>query len=225
MQSAIDLFNEYVKQFDLKEKAIERKYEHSFRVMECAKEICLLEEFDEEETKLSLLGALFHDIGRFIQWTEYQTYEDSKSIDHGDKGLEILKDSLINKIDLNNEEQQILLKTVELHNKKYVPENMNKEIKKIVDVIRDADKIDIMNTQMNELTSNEKYILNQEIMDNFLKEELVNNEFVNNSATILVSQLGYVFDINYRASFKIIYSSEIINHKLELLKQVLSDAN
>lgn len=64
---------QYVKQFDLKEKRLLEQFHHTFRVMEYSMEIARALHLKEEEIELIGVMGLLHDIGRFEQWTRYQT--------------------------------------------------------------------------------------------------------------------------------------------------------
>ena len=60
---------------------------------------------------LAAYCGLLHDIGRFEQLKRYNTFVDSKSIDHGLLGYEILKeDNYINKY-IDNKNKNIVLKS------------------------------------------------------------------------------------------------------------------
>ena len=47
---------------------------------------------------------------------------------------------------------------------------------------------------------------------------------VTNIAEDIIYYLSYIYDINYRSSFKIIYNLNILDIKLELLKMVINDS-
>ena len=58
-------FEIFVKQYDLENKKIKRKYGHSYRVMENAGKIANSLNLSNEEIEISKLIGLLHDIGRF----------------------------------------------------------------------------------------------------------------------------------------------------------------
>ena len=91
IEKEIEEFETFVNHYDLSVPAIERKYKHSLRVMKFAIDIAKSLNLTEDEIILAAKAGLLHDIGRFEQWTQYCTYNDLKSIDHADLGVEILK--------------------------------------------------------------------------------------------------------------------------------------
>ena len=46
---------------------------------------------------------------------------------------------------------------------------------------------------------------------------------VTNICEDIIFYLSYLFDMNYRTSFKIIYDLKVVDIKLELLKKVMND--
>ena len=92
LEKAIKEFYTYTNKFDIKNPNIQRKIGHSIRVMRISKEMAIKEKLTNEEIEIAMLIGLLHDIGRFEQYTEYKTYKDNISIDHGDLGVELLFD-------------------------------------------------------------------------------------------------------------------------------------
>ena len=230
-EKCLEIFENYVKKYDISIEEIKYKYEHTYRVVEYAKIICEKEKFSSYDKNISLVCALFHDIARFEEWTKYGSWN---KIDHGDLGYEILKENnLIDLITDDEKEQEIILNVVKYHNKFSLPDSLNEMEMKVLSVVRDADKIDILNTQTNdkhfEKNNNiywdeqEKTDLSKTIINNILNEELVDNKLVTNTGILLVKQLTFLFDINYRTSFKIIYNLDIVNKKLNVLKNLIID--
>lgn len=207
----IDEFNKYAKTFDLTIKQIIYKYHHSFRVMEIAKEIALSLNLNKEEIELATICGLFHDIGRFRQWTEYETYRDQDSIDHGDLGSEILKDFLN-----NYKDKDIVIKATKYHNKYDVPE-LDERTTLFCNIVRDADKLDIMREQTNEIYQKE-IILKPELLTDIDNKIICQNKNIENEVDTIIRELSWVFDLNFKYSFKFLKDKKIIENKLNLLK-------
>ena len=217
----LEEFNNYAKRFDLNIKEIKYKFDHSLRVVDYVNMICEAENFLEEETSITLIAALLHDIARFQEWTIYNSWS---KIDHGDLGCEILlKDNFISRFVSKNKEN-LILNVVKYHNKLEIPEFLDEDTKKILKVVRDADKIDILMTQcLEENFENKIQNISAEILDSFLNEKMLQYSQIENKNNLILNHLSYIFDINYRTSFKIIYHLRIMNKKLEILKNLLGD--
>ena len=119
------------------------KSKHTYRVLSNAKRIVLGEQFQGAIGRAALIAALYHDLGRFEQYLRYRTFKDRDSVDHGDLSHEILLKTQC----LKNEESWIIetaLTAVKLHNKFTLPANLPKDVKIVCQVVRDADKLDIL---------------------------------------------------------------------------------
>ena len=95
MNKEVKLFEDFINDYDMNNPKIKLKYDHTFRVVENAKEIAKSLNLDDKEKNRALVCALFHDLGRFPQVTEYDTFIDELSFDHGDKSYELLNNGNI----------------------------------------------------------------------------------------------------------------------------------
>lgn len=122
---------------------LELKRIHTGRVYENARLIATEELARAELVRASLLGALFHDIARFDQYRIYGTFKDAESINHGLEGVRILKRHQRFK-DEEAQVSRLALTAVGLHNRRQVPEILASSARAPVNVVRDADKLDIL---------------------------------------------------------------------------------
>lgn len=227
LEKNIAYFTEYANNFDMNVEEIKYKYNHTLRVVDFAREIIANETNDNLKINLAITGALLHDIARFKEWSTYHSWKD---IDHGDLGYEILtKDNFISKF-VSDDNKDVVLKAVKYHNKKLVPDNLSKLEELVLNVVRDADKIDILNTQYNndnvdslKVSIDDTYDVKDEILQRFLKEEQIDYNLVSNHAEYIIYYLSYLFDFNFRTSFKIVYNFDMINEKLKLLKSIINE--
>lgn len=201
MEKYYKAFDDYVSNYNLEDKDIKIKYEHSYRVMELSKKYSKLLGFSEEEQELATLIGLLHDIGRFEQLRVYHTYNDSKSIDHADYGVKILfEDGLIKKFWDKEEDYDLIKFSIQNHNKLLVPEINNERIIKQARLIRDTDKLDILYVVGKLDLFNfrtKEYKLSKEVIKSVKEHKAVSKELVNNLNDDFVLMLSFVFDINY----------------------------
>lgn len=209
MNKEVELFEEYTHSFDLNIPELKGKYEHTYRVMNYSEEIAKSLDLDEKEVTRAKICGLFHDLGRFPQFSEYNTFIDDKSIDHGDKSEEVLRE--------NNYDDEIVLKAVKYHNKKEFPE-FDDLTTMHCNIVRDADKVDIMDMQVNELDRYD-YEYPIDILDSFKKHTLLNNHYADSKFINLLRMLAFIFDINYKKTIEIIVEKDIINRKMDLLRK------
>lgn len=215
MKEYMSIFNKYVKGFDLKNKNIMRKFHHTYRVVEYANDIAVSLKLNDDDIVLAKVCALFHDIARFIQATQYNTFIDSKSFDHGDKGYEIVKE-FIEEISDDKDIQNIVLYSIKNHNKKEIQNDLSERERLFCNITRDADKLDIMMEQAYQINDG-IYDLKKDILDCIYNHELVKNKYVENDIDHVCRVISFIFDINYKYSLNIV-KNIIINKKFELLE-------
>ena len=201
LKHAKDEFLNYTKDYDLSNENIKRKQYHSLRVMEISENIAKSLNLNEEEANLAMLIGLLHDIARFEQYTQYQTFKDSISFDHGDFALKILEKDIRKYID-TNEFDEIIKKAIKNHNKLYIEKGLSNKEELFAKIIRDADKLDIY-FESSELF----YSISFDHGDFALK--ILEKDFT--KLDLVITNIAFVFDINFNISFKILFKEDYIN--------------
>jgi len=214
-------FQQYIQNFDMTNQNISRKYAHSFRVVEYAEQIAISENLSKQDVFLAKVCALLHDIGRFKQIKEFQECEDRISFDHGDVGYEILlENNYISHFLKNKEEQEICLKAVKNHNKFAIETGLSERELYFAKLVRDSDKLDLLDTQANEIKDGRRDIDLQvlEALKQHMLYRFQENHEIENDASIIVVQLCFLFDLYFPESFRILKDRKIIERKIELLQ-------
>ena len=206
----VDIFNKYAKQFDMNTKEIIFKYHHSFRVSDIARNIAISLNLSDEDIKLAKNCGLLHDIARFKQFTEYKTYIDANSFDHGDVGYEILKELLE-----DSNDKDIILMATKYHNK-YELGNVDDRTKLFCNIVRDADKLDIIKEQGN-FMNDEEIIIKKELIDAIYNDKICHNKDVKTNTDVILRMLSWVNDFNFDYSYQFLIDNNIIENKFNLL--------
>lgn len=212
-------FIKYTEKFNLNNTNINRKQGHSLRVTEISKRIAESLDLKQEEIELATLIGLLHDIARFKQYEEYQTFSDYKSFDHGDKGVEILKkNNFIRRFIEEDKYDKIIYKAIKNHNKFKIEDGLKEKELMFSKIIRDADKIDIIYeaTCMFYIGEEEKIensYISDKIFEQINKKELVkrSKDLKIEGVNKLLSVIAFVYDINYEKSFSIIDENNYID--------------
>lgn len=119
------------------------KVEHSKKVLENAYSIVSDNKFKPSLNLAIVLAALYHDVGRFPQYTQWKTFKDSISVNHALVGVKILKSNpILQKEDASV--RSIVLGAVALHNRFAVKESLMPDLKLVTNAVRDSDKCDII---------------------------------------------------------------------------------
>ena len=218
-----DAFDDYVMKFDMNEDAIAYKYNHSYRVVHQAEELCRSLELDTYERDISSLIALLHDIARFRQWSEYKTFSDLESFDHGDEGVKILfEEGEINNYSVDKKEYDVILKAIKNHNKMHIDtKDMNEREIMHSKIIRDADKIDILyafSTNTLIKIDEEDEDISEMVKENFFKHTPSLRENIKNNNDRIVMFIGFIFDLNYEYSKERVLDEKYLNKIYDNLK-------
>ena len=218
-----DAFDKYVLKFDMNERMIAYKYNHSYRVVHQAEEICRSLDLDTYERDIASLIALLHDIARFRQWSDYKTFHDADSFDHGDEGVKILFDEgEINNYQVDKKEYDVIKKAVKNHNKFVLNEKgMNEREIMHSKIIRDADKIDILysfsTNRLLELDEDDSPISETVREEFFSHKGVVKTNLINNNEKIIML-FALIFDLNYEYSKERILNEKYIEKMYNHLK-------
>ncbi len=220
IEKAIKEFIKYTENYDLKAEAIERKQKHSLRVMEISKKIATELKLSQDEINLATLIGLLHDIARFEQYTQYKTYRDVDSFDHGDYGVKILNKDIRNYID-TDEYDKIIKCAVKNHNKYKIENDLNEKEELFCKIVRDADKLDILYEILEIFWKEDKDKPNveyskipDEVMEQILNREPVRRKKGDDDLVKLLCTVAFVFDINFDTSLTIIEQENYINRIL-----------
>lgn len=128
------------------------KIEHSLRVLELARELVEAEPVfaDPQRERALRLAALFHDVGRFEQFTRWGTFADALSCNHGLLGVRVIRQQGFFAHE-KKELQRMALAAVASHNRLAVPAHMSGPVLDVLHALRDADKLDILRIMEEEL--------------------------------------------------------------------------
>ena len=124
VQKALNEYNKYIKNYNIKDDKIALKVAHMLRVKENAKKIARSLKLENEDVELAELIGLFHDIGRFEQVRIYNTFVDKNSVNHGELGAKILfEDGLIRNFITDNSFDEIIKKAIINHNRNQIEDS------------------------------------------------------------------------------------------------------
>ena len=196
----IEAFNEYIKNYDLKEPYIKLKYDHSFRVMKLMENYARLLNYSEEDVYIAKLIGILHDIGRFPQYTKYASDIDCQTMDHADYGVkELFKNGKIKMFTQDESIYPILEFAIKNHNKLNIPEQSDERILKFTKLIRDIDKLDIiylLGYLKEEHYKITKEPITKEVLDEFYSNQQIDITKCKIDNDWIVAQLAFTYDIN-----------------------------
>ncbi len=216
MKDITKIFNDYVKKYDFTNSKIRYKFHHSYRVMDFSIEIAKSINLSNDDIELASICGLYHDIGRFEQIKNYDTYEDSISMDHGDLGYEELKKGLISEITQDIENQNIILKATKNHNKYSIEDGLSEKELLMAKIVRDADKIDIIKECWS--IPKQTYELNTKLVAAVKEHKMITNDMAKTEIDHLFREICFIFDFNFKYSYQYILDNHIIENRINLIE-------
>ncbi|MBR2827763.1 MAG: HD domain-containing protein [Bacilli bacterium] len=205
MKNGINEFLNYTKNYLDYGEMIKLKINHTLRVVDLCEYLAKSLNLDKEKTKIAKVIGLLHDIGRFEQWKNYQTFKDMDSIDHADLAVDILKNNnYLRKFIKDDKYDSIILDSIKYHNKFTLPNDLDNETLLFTKLIRDADKLDILYLYVDkeidlELDEEE---FSSNVYETLLRGETMNRKEIKTKTDRLSVSLGFVYDINFKESFQ-----------------------
>ncbi|MHB9099376.1 MAG: HD domain-containing protein [Syntrophales bacterium] len=192
------------------------KKEHSLKVCREILSIGSQLDLDTERMLLAETVALFHDIGRFEQYSRYRTFVDCKSENHADLGVKVLREKGILDL-LDKRSRDVIFKSILNHNRLRIPEGETESVAFFSRLLRDADKIDIYRVVTNyyrdpsaersaaiELDLPDTPDVSDEILHCLRTGRLADHQRLKSLNDFKLLQLGWVYDFNFPPSLRIV---------------------
>lgn len=219
IENAKKVFDEYTKNYDINNGKVALKVAHILRVSELSRKIAISLNLSQEDIQLAELIGLLHDIGRFEQIKRYNTFIDSKSINHGEFGVEVLfKEGLIERFNIDKKYYKTIEIAILNHNRGKIESGLTDMQLLHCKIIRDSDKLDIFNVSLLEDTINtyecdnmQNETFSDEIVREFFEDHLINYKNRQTAGDRWISHIAFIFDYNFKNSYKIMKEKDYIN--------------
>lgn len=218
-------FKHYVSNYDSTHPRIALKIVHTYHVAENAKKIASDLNLSKEEQELAELIGLLHDIGRFEQVRIYGSFSDETTVDHADKGIEVLfEEGQIRNFVTDNSYDEIIQKAVKNHNKFEIEKDLTEKAILHCKIIRDSDKLDIFRAFLEEKLEDvvhqetldvSKEILSPQFVEDFKKEKLLLFSDCKTNMDFLVAIMAFIYELNFKESLKIIEENDFLRKLLQ----------
>jgi len=233
LQSLKTWFQNYVHSCSLPvledQRNIAIKQEHTHQV--CLNAVRIAEDLglDQQETRLAEAIALFHDVGRFSQYQQYKTFDDSISVNHAHLGVKLLAEHNVLQ-DLPKHDQDIILRSVTLHNIFSLPRGLDDKSLLFARLIRDADKLDILRVVIEYFEQDEgdraKAVAlglpdlpgySPAVLACLVRGELARKEALTTLNDFKLLQLAWLYDLNFTCSLRMVEERGYIRTLADML--------
>lgn len=223
-EKAREAFARYTAAYDRSDEKVRLKIEHTGRVSDLCEGIARSLAMPEEDAALAWLLGLLHDIGRFEQLRQYGTFQDSVSVDHAAFGADLLfRQGQIRAYVESPEEDALLELAIRLHNVYRLPEHLTDREKRFADLLRDADKIDILRVNaefpLEEIYNVTTQQLRQaevspDVMEHFLAGRTSPRTGKRTVVDSIVNQIAFAYELVYPISLQWMAEQGYLQHFL-----------
>lgn len=202
------------------QRNIALKVKHSLLVSENM--VLIAEQESPEDVLLAEATGLFHDVGRFPQYAQYETFKDAVSINHGELGARVLKEEGV-LAGLPVGEQELILTAVKYHNAFSLPRLEDPGALHLLKLVRDADKLDIwrvfaeyyeedegQRASAAALGLPETGDYSEETLSYIHEGKSVPLKTVRTLDDFKLVQLSWVYDLNFRATHRLLLKRDCI---------------
>ncbi len=176
------------------------------------------------DTRLAILIAMLHDIGRFEQLKRFDSFDDS-IIDHAKIGIDVLfKQKKIRNFIKTDEYDQIIYDAIEQHSLYAIDESLEGKSLLHARLIRDSDKLDnyrVKNTESIKTLFGidqaefEIETVSPNILEDIMNHRLIVKDDRTTHLDMYVSYLAFAFDLNFKASYQWLKESDYIEKNID----------
>jgi len=225
-------FSDYVRPFineGVASEVLQIKRDHCQRVADDMTGIARDLGLADDDVRTARILGWMHDIGRFPQYARYRTLRDDRSVNHGQAGLEVLESTQVLLI-CEPADREIIRAGIEGHNRHMVPPGLGADVRRFVLMIRDADKLDIMQLlyqswKNNEIRRHPELILGIDLegpvspraLTDIRARRSIAYANAKSLADFFLTQVSWVYDLNFRPTYQRIAQRRLLEQAAEAL--------
>lgn len=186
------------------------KEKHTGYVTSNCIELAKFLKLSTHDTQLAEIIGLFHDVGRFRQYSIYKTFNDADSEDHANLGIKVIEELEFFK-ELSASDYELVKFAIQNHNKKTVAPTDDERKILFAKLIRDADKLDIYRVlepflaQENAdkmpqfIKAGSKLVadISPDFVENFVTGEQADYTKIRTNGDRKIVRLMWIYDVNF----------------------------
>lgn len=194
-------------------KMVDRKQRHTMRVLDHVREIIKESGANPELCVAMEIAALLHDVGRFPQIVKVKTFDDQAGYNHAEAGARLLMESEL--LDpLPAQMRGVILSAVKYHNLAVLPDTLGPDARLVLDVVRNADKIDAIRNNLRYLNKEALHgkalksgltwhetEVSPEVLDLAKRRQLIPFTAINWSNDFILFLCCWLYDLHFNYSF------------------------
>ena len=186
------------------------KEKHTGYVTANCVELAKFLKLSTHDAQLAEIIGLFHDVGRFRQYSIYKTFNDADSEDHADLGIKVLDELNFFK-ELSAPDYELVKFAIQNHNKKTVAPTDDERKILFSKLIRDADKLDIYRVlepflaqanvdKMPQFIKSKGRLvadISPDFIENFVTGEQADYRKIRTNGDRKIVRLMWIYDVNF----------------------------
>ena len=221
-------FKNYTDKYDSSDTKIKLKVEHTYHVALIAEDIARSLGLSANDIDIAWTCGMLHDIGRFEQVRRYGTFFDAQSVDHAQFGADILfTEGVYEQIvpyNICDNQRELIERVIRVHSMFRVPEDLDERQLMFANILRDADKLDILRvnceTPVDEVYNRpiEEFLtaqVSEEVKQAFREHHCAKRSARTTAIDYLVGHVCLVFELVYSRSVEIADEQKYIYQMLQ----------
>ena len=184
------------------------KEKHTGYVTANCVELAKFLKLSTHDSELAEIIGLFHDVGRFRQYSIYKTFNDADSEDHADLALKVI-DELEFFNELSAQDFDLVKFAIQNHNKKVIAPCEDERKILFAKLIRDADKLDIYRVlepflaqenadkMPNFIKGKGRPDISPDFVENFMTGNQADYRKIRTNGDRKIVRLMWIYDINF----------------------------
>ena len=227
-----DWMSKYMKSFYSDDEEVQQgiliKETHTGYVTSNCIELAKYLKLSQHDIEIAEIIGLFHDVGRFRQYSIYKTFNDADSEDHADLGIKVI-DELDFFEELSDIDNELIHFAIKNHNKKLIEPTDDERKILFAKIIRDADKLDIYRVlepflaQENAdkmpkfIKGKERAEISPDFIQNFIDGNQADYRQIRTNGDRKIVRLMWIYDINFAWTMRKIVERGYIDKIVEAL--------
>lgn len=204
-------------------RKVEVMKQHSLRVSSLAGQLAVALNLGKEDVALARISGLLHDLGMFPQLMSITDEDASVNSDKAATTLQEIERVKIFK-DADPEATNLIQQAIRYHNSTLLPGNLTERELLFVKILRDADKLDHLEVFATQTTQSYTEVngyhalhlsprrgVSDQVARTARSGKMVGTEVLETYDDLKVMQLSRIYDLNFKASFRIVAHGRYID--------------
>lgn len=203
----------YMKSFYTDDKEVQQgillKEKHTGYVTSNCVELAKFLKLTTHDAELVEIIGLFHDVGRFRQYSLYKTFNDADSEDHANLALKVIDELEFFK-ELTSPDYELVKFAIQNHNKMTIAATDDERKLFFAKIIRDADKLDIYRVLEpflaqenadklpNFIKGRARPDISPDFVENFVMGKQADYKKIRTNGDRKIVRLMWIYDINFK---------------------------